>query len=66
MYWIYVNKAQATLHKAGYVDCNDGLGKRTSGRPTGQWHGPFESLGDAKVSGVPMKPCRRCHPYRDW
>lgn|GEM_PF-3708107 len=67
MFWIYVNKGKATLHRGACVDCNDGTGKTGSVDSSGKWQGPFELLEDAKPEkGEDIRPCRKCHPNIDW
>jgi len=66
MFWIYVNKGKATLHRGACADCNDGTGKTGNVDLSGKWQGPFESLEELTDDGVDIKPCKKCHPNIDW
>lgn len=68
MFWIFVSKGQATLHRDTCPDCNCGTGKDGSVDLSGKWKGPYELLEDVKANppAAPLKPCRKCQPLRDW
>jgi len=67
MFWLYVNKGTATLHRGGCEDCNEGLGKTGSVDLSGKWHGPYELLEDVEPPGhAKFKPCKKCRPRQDW
>jgi hypothetical protein len=67
MFFIYVNKKTATLHRGGCEDCNFGDGKANGKDKSGRWLGPTELLEKAKPpDGIKLKPCKKCCPDKDW
>src|SRR5712691_465356 len=68
-YWVYENWVatnRAVIHRGTCGYCNDGKGchELLHEDKNGKWHGPFETLGDARNIAAstqrPVLECSRC------
>jgi hypothetical protein len=69
-FWVYENWRahghRATVHRSDCRSCNSGAGVHGGTlTPNGKWHGPYQSLDEARSAAsrdAKLRECRRCHP----